>query len=234
MPNTKNKTTLSSLPVVDLAYAVGRLVEAGKTTAAEVLQLAADRRKRIVVLEAELKELRQGGAVAAPAAKPGRPAAKRVRKAAPRKRAAAAKPAPTKRAAAPAKPHFSAKLREFRRVQGLYAGYLRGFTGAARERIRTINAEKGPAAALAEMRKLLANKGAPKRVAKSAPATKATAEPAPRKLKITPERKAQLKLQGVYIGMVRNRPDAEKAKLKALAKAKGFAAAIEVMRKGAK
>ena len=78
MPNTKNKTTLSSLPVVDLAYAVGRLVEAGKTTAAEVLQLAADRGQRIALLEAELKELRGGGSVTAPAAK-GAAAAARTR-----------------------------------------------------------------------------------------------------------------------------------------------------------
>ena len=233
MPNTKNKTTLSSLPVVDLAYAVGRLVEAGKTTAAEVLALAADRGQRIAALQAELSALREGEVVTAPAAKRGGPAAKRARKVAPRKRPAAAKPAPTKSAAAPAKPHFSAKLREFRRVQGLYAGYLRGFTGAARERIRTINAEKGPAAALAEMKKLPAAKGAPKKVA---PAKKVVAPKpsSPKELRMTAKRRAQLKVHGAYIGMMRGLADAEKARIKAIAKEKGMGAAIEVMKKGEK
>ena len=228
------KITITSIPAADLAYAVGRLVTEGKTTAAEVLQLAADRGQRIALLEAELKELRQGGTVAAPASKTGRPAARRVRKVAPRKLAAAPKARATKPATAPVKPHLSPKLLKFRRVQGLYAGYLRGFTGATRDRLRAINAENGPAAALAEMKKLLAGKGAPTKVAKPAPATKATSNPAPRKLKISPKRKAQLKLQGVYIGMIRGLPDAAKAKIKAVAKDKGFAAAIEVMRKGGK
>ena len=295
MPNTKNQTPLANLPVVDLAYAVERLVAGGKTTTAEVLALAADRGKRIALLEAELRALRGGGVGRAPTTKAGRP----VRKARPaakkaRKPAPAAKPV-AKPATAPAKPRYSPKLRNFRRVQGLYAGYLRGFTGATRERIRTINAEKGPAAALAEMKKpanhgasakvaakaapakpsslntfrklqgkymgllrnftgpvrerikgiakaqkfpaaiaemkkLLAGKGAPTKVAKAAPAKKV----APNKPKVDPTRAAARKLQGTYIGLLRTRPEAEKAKLKALAKAKGFAAAIEVMKRAAK
>ena len=155
-----------------------------------------------------------------------RPAAKNARKPAP-----AAKPV-AKPATAPGKPLLSAKLRAFRRVQGLYAGYLRGFTGATRERIRTINAEKGPAAALAEMKKL-ANQGASAKVAaKAAPAKKSAPKgTATKKPTITAKRAAQLKVHGAYIGMMRGLPDATKAKIKVLAKEKGMAAAIEVMKK---
>ena len=69
------KNSISSIPAADLAYAVGQLVTAGKTTAAEVLQLAADRGQRIAALQAELNALRQGEGVAAPAAQAGRPQA---------------------------------------------------------------------------------------------------------------------------------------------------------------
>lgn len=240
MPKTK-RTNIASLPVVDIAYAVESLVAGGKTTKVEVLRLAAERGERIAAVEAELKALRGSGAPAAPTARAKTAAASR--KAAQRKRAAAAKARPTKPAAAPVQPHLSPKLRKFRRVQGQYAGYLRGFAGAARERIRTINAEKGPAAALAEMKKLLVGKGgskaakaAPAKMVKSASARKTPppTKSASKKLRESPQRKAQRKLQGTYIGMLRSRSEAEKAKLKALAKEKGFEAAIEVMRSEAR
>jgi len=206
------QNAIGSIPVVDLAYAVGRLVMAGKTTAAEVLQLAADRGQRIALLEAELRELRGGGLVPAPATKSDRPVARRERKAAPK-----------------AAPGASTALGAFRKLQGKYMGLLRNFTGPVRERIKAIaKAQKFPAA-IAEMKKLLAAKGAPTKTAKAASAKKVAPKAAPRKLKITPKRRAQLKLQGVYIGMIRGLADAEKAKIKGLAKDKGFAAAIEVM-----
>jgi hypothetical protein len=52
----------------------------------------------------------------------------------------------------------------------------------------------------------------------------------PRKLTITPARKAALKIQGQYIGLVRTLPAAVKAKMKKLAAAKGMAAAVVAMR----
>ena len=204
------KTSIASLPPFDLAYAVGRLIASGKTTAPEVLRLAAERVQRIAALEAELKALTHGGQVAVPATKA--PAARLTK---------APKPAPkVKRAAG--KLRLSPKLRAFRKIQGQYAGYLRGFTGDVRERIRAINAEKGAAAALAEMRKLL-------RASSKAGAKKA-AKPASRKLKITPQRKAQLKIQGTYMGLLRGLPVAEKARMKLLAAKSGMAAAVEVMK----
>ena len=44
------KNAINTIPADDLAYAVGRLVTAGKTTTAEVLQLAADRGNRIAAI----------------------------------------------------------------------------------------------------------------------------------------------------------------------------------------
>lgn len=67
--------------------------------------------------------------------------------------------------------------------------------------------------------------------AKKAPAPKPT-KPARRKLKMTPKRRAQLKAQGTYIGLLRALPPKDKAKMKALAKEEGMAAAVEVIRKG--
>ena len=224
MPKTKNNTTLNSLPVVDLAYAVERLVAAGKTTTAEVAKLASERGMRIAILEAELKALQQGGLVAVPAASP-----------APRR--AAKRPKPAAKAPAP-KAKESAKRVASRKLQGKYIGSLRNFSGAERERIRGLAKAKGFGAAIAEMTKLraakpvAAKKVAVKKAAKPLPAKKPV--PKARKPKIDLKRAAALKLQGRYIGMLSTRPEAEKAKLKALAKKKGFAAAIEVMRKGSK
>ena len=201
------KTSIASLPPLDLVYAVGRLIGSGKTTAPEVLRLAAERVQRIADVEAELKALTLGGTAAAPATTT--PAARSTK---------APKPAPkVKRAAG--KLRLSPKLRAFRKVQGLYAGYLRGFTGDARERIRQINASEGAASAVEEMKGLLrekakAAKATAKKVttrtaatkskaaktasARTAPAAakRATASKASRKLKITPQRREQLKVQG--------------------------------------
>ncbi|MBI5501412.1 MAG: hypothetical protein HY907_14300 [Deltaproteobacteria bacterium] len=167
MPKTRNES-ISSLPVIDLAYAVGRLVDMGKATAAEILRLAAERGARIAELQAELSALRQGIAVAtAPAA---RPAAVRKPAAAKKPTAAAKKPARAGKPAVVARPA----------------------------------AAKKPAVAKA---------------------------PAPKKLTITPQRAAQLKVQGTYIGMMRSLALPEKAKIKAIAKEKGMPAAIAAMKK---
>lgn len=62
MPNS-----IASIPALDLAYAVQRLIADGKTTAPEVLRLAAERVQRIAAPKAESKAL-QRGAPKAPAA----------------------------------------------------------------------------------------------------------------------------------------------------------------------
>ena len=57
---------------------------------------------------------------------------------------------------------------------------------------------------------------------------------APRKLKLSPARKAALRIHGTYIGLVRGLPAAEKAKMKLLAKKNGMKAAVEAMKRGRK
>jgi hypothetical protein len=51
---------------------------------------------------------------------------------------------------------------------------------------------------------------------------------------MTPARKAQLKVQGTYIGLLRSLPAAQKAAMKKLAGKSGMAAAVEVMLKARK
>jgi hypothetical protein len=104
-------------------------------------------------------------------------------------------------------------------------GLLRNFTGTARNRIKGIAKARKFPGAIAEMKKLLAAKGT---ATKPAPKS-----PAGHKLHLSPQREVQLKLQGTYIGMMRNLPDAAKARLKAVAKEKGFAAAIKVLKQAA-
>lgn len=52
-----------------------------------------------------------------------------------------------------------------------------------------------------------------------------------RKLKITPKRRAQLKLQGVYMTVVRQLGPRQKARVKAVKEKRGFEAAIRVARR---
>ena len=147
-----------------------------------------------------------------------------------RKRAAKASAKPVvAKATKPAPKPLSPKLRAFRKIQGQYAGYLRGFTGATRERIRAINASEGAAAALAEMRKLLKSAVPAAKAATAKKVAKAATKPAPKKLKMTPARKAQLKVQGTYIGLIRGLPAAQKAAMKKIAAKSGMAAAVVAM-----
>jgi hypothetical protein len=50
--------------------------------------------------------------------------------------------------------------------------------------------------------------------------------PRRRSLKLSPQRRAALKLQGQYMGYIRNLKPRQKARVKALKAAKGFRAAI--------
>lgn len=75
-------------------------------------------------------------------------------------RGAARGGAPAGTEAASAKPPVaeSRKPNPFRRIQGQYAGYLRGFAGAERARIKKLAKDKGQAVALAEMKRLAAKR----------------------------------------------------------------------------
>jgi hypothetical protein len=54
-----------------------------------------------------------------------------------------------------------------------------------------------------------------------------------RKLRLSPERRAALKLQGQYMGYLRNLPAGPKARAKAVREAKGIRAAIAFAKKQA-
>lgn len=61
-------------------------------------------------------------------------------------------------------------------------------------------------------------------------AAKLKAQPARRRLRITPKRRAQLKLQGAYMGWMRQLKPAQKAKVRAVKERRGIEAAIGVAR----
>ena len=167
--------TLSGIKPQDLAYAVGRLIAAGKVTAAEVARLAAERAARILALESELAALRVGRAPAAAPAKrpqaPARPAAPAKAVAKPAKKAAkkAAKRAAKKAAKARTQGKViirsdgrrftnTPKAMEARRVQGQYLGFLRQVPPEDKDLFRAIAKEKGVPAAVEELRKALGKK----------------------------------------------------------------------------
>src|SRR2546425_11304331 len=72
MPRT---TELGKFPAVDLAYAVNRLIQEGKTTLLEVGRFAEERPARIAALERELATLKAGHAAAKTAGRPAGPRA---------------------------------------------------------------------------------------------------------------------------------------------------------------
>ncbi|MBU0608896.1 MAG: hypothetical protein KKI08_13500 [Armatimonadetes bacterium] len=66
-------TAIARIDPLDLAYAIGRLIEAAKTTTAEVVKLAAEREARISSLETELAALKAGNLPVIQPAKVARP-----------------------------------------------------------------------------------------------------------------------------------------------------------------
>ena len=62
----------------------------------------------------------------------------------------------------------------------------------------------------------------------------AAAVHAPRKLNLTPQRRAALKLQGQYMGYLRGLKPRQKSRVKALAATKGVRAAVSLARELAK
>ena len=80
--------------------------------------------------------------------------------------------------------------------------------------------------AFAEIQAMLAD--LEKRVRRAERAAASKASSATRKLRITPKRRAQLKLQGAYMGFMRQLKPAQKARVKAVKEKRGFEAAIGV------
>jgi hypothetical protein len=155
-------TGIAGVPALDLAYAVGRLIEAGTTTAAEIVHLAAERTARIQSLEAHLAALKGGnvpeGGVAT-VAKPGKPG--RAGKAPKQTMAKKAKPVAAKKGdktitrSNGRKFTMTPKALAARKLQGTYLGHLRQVPEAEKPAFKTIAKEEGVAAAVAELKKRL-------------------------------------------------------------------------------
>src|SRR5437867_8374540 len=74
------RAELGKVPAVDLAYAINRLIQEGKTSVAEVRRFAQDRPARIAALERELATLKAGHATAKAPGRSAGPRAAAVKK----------------------------------------------------------------------------------------------------------------------------------------------------------
>jgi len=132
MPRT---TELAKIPAVDLAYALNRLIQEGKTSLVEIRRFADERPARIAALERELATLKAGRAAATAAGRSAGP------------RAAAAKKPKRKFT-------LTAKARAARKRQGQYLAALKRLKGVERARVKTVARKEGVAKAIDLARKL--------------------------------------------------------------------------------
>ena len=132
MPRT---TELGKIPAVDLAYALNRLIQEGKTSLAEVRRFAEERPARIAALDRELATLRAGHAAAKAAGHPAGPRATAVKR--PKRKFT-----------------MTAKARAARRRQGQYLAALKRLKGVERARVKTVARKEGVAKAVELARKL--------------------------------------------------------------------------------
>jgi hypothetical protein len=132
MPRT---TELGKLAAVDLAYALNRLIQEGKTSLAEVRRFAGERPARIAALERELATLKTGHVGAKRAGRPAGP-----------------------RAAATKKPKrkftMTAKARAAMKRQGQYLAALKRLKAGERTRVKAVARKEGVAKAVEFARKL--------------------------------------------------------------------------------
>jgi uncharacterized small protein (DUF1192 family) len=129
------RADLGKIPAVDLAYALNRLIQEGKTSVAEVRRYAGERPARIAALQRELATLKAGHATAKRAGRPAGPGA-----------AATKKP---KR-----KFTMTAKARAARKTQGKYLAALRRLKAGERTRVKAVARKEGVAKAVEFARKL--------------------------------------------------------------------------------
>jgi hypothetical protein len=133
MPPT---TQLGKIPAVDLAYALNRLIQEGKTSLAAVRRFAEERPARIAALERELATLKTGQATANAAGRQAGP------------RAGAAKKPKRKFT-------MTAKARAARKRQGQYLAALRRLKAVERTRIKAVARKEGVTKAVELARKLV-------------------------------------------------------------------------------
>jgi len=132
MPATRE---LGKIPAVDLAYAINRLIQEGKTSLAEVRRFAAERPARIAALERELETLKAGHAAAKTAGRPAGPRAAAVKK--PKRKFT-----------------MTARARAARKRQGQYLAALKRLKGVERARVKAVARKEGVAKAIELARKL--------------------------------------------------------------------------------
>jgi hypothetical protein len=132
MPRTAR---LDKIPAADLAYALHRLIQEGKTSVAEVRRFVGERPARIAALERELATLKAGHATGNAAGRPPGP------------RAGTAKKPKRKFTMTP-------KARAARKTQGKYLAALRRLKVAERNRVKAFARKEGVAKAVEFARKL--------------------------------------------------------------------------------
>jgi hypothetical protein len=162
-PPKANGRSVAGIDHVDLAYAVGRLVAQGRTTASEIVSLAAERRARIEALETVLRSLRGGEVpatdLAAPtkAPKPTKPA--RPNAPGKKRRSRAPKKAGTVSTRRDGRTFtMTPKALAARKLQGQYLGHLRQVSAKEKPSFKAIAHDKGVAAAVAALKKRLGKK----------------------------------------------------------------------------
>jgi hypothetical protein len=138
------RAELGKIPAADLAYALSRLIQEGKTSVAEVRRLAGERPARIAALEHELATLKAGHATVKRVGRPAGP------------RAGAAKKPKRKFTMTP-------KARAAMKRQGQYLAALRRLKVAERNRVKALARKEGVAKATEFARKLA--KAAPSKAA---------------------------------------------------------------------
>ncbi len=129
------RADLGKIPAVDLAYALNRLIQEGKTSVAEVRRYADERPARIAALERELATLKTGHVGGKRVGRPPGP------------RAGAAKKPKRKFTMTP-------KARAARKRQGHYLAALRKLKVAERNRVKAVARKEGIAKAVEFARKL--------------------------------------------------------------------------------
>lgn len=183
-------------------YVLERMIRDRRVSAGEVSRYIGDMQREIADLERRLEDLRSvaGGAARAARPRPGRPAP---------------------RAARPAAGGAKSTATASQRLQGRYLGLIRQIPESRRAQYAKIAREKGREAAIREMEAAL------KKAPAKAPAR--AAAPSKRARKTTAQQAESRRLQGRYLGLIRQIPENKRAQYAKIAKEKGREAAIREM-----
>lgn len=193
-------------------YVLERMIRDRRLSTVEVSRYVADMQREIKELEERLQNLRAATAGAAVLARPAR------------------RPA-VARAAVPARRRSGVALtlerRASQQLQGRYLGLIRQIPENRRAHYAGIAKERGREAAIREMLNALRKGGAS--AASRAGKPPAPARRARRRAALTPQQAASRQLQGRYLGLIRQIPEARRVHYAKIAKEKGRETAIRQM-----